>query len=122
MTDRWQAQYNFWSSFGVPAYEESAVPDRDDNDFPYITYQPKSAGFNSDVASGAEIWTRSESWLQADTLADAIEARLKNGGEIVPYTGGALWVTAEAPFAQNLGDPDDDKIKRKIISVVWRFA
>ena len=25
-------------------------------------------------------------------------------------------------FAQNLGDPDDDKIKRKVLNVVWHFA
>lgn len=122
MSDRWEAQYLFWSSFGIPAYEESAVPDRDDITFPYITYQPMSAGFDRDVSGGASIWTRSDSWYTADTIADTIEARLKNGGEVMPYTGGMLWITAEAPFAQNLGDPDDDKIKRKVLNVVWHYA
>ena len=126
MADRWEAQYGFWASFGIPAYEESSVPDRDELQrlgiTNYITYQPMSAGFDRDTSGGASIWTRSDSWYQADTLADTIEARLKNGGEVVPYTGGMMWITAEAPFAQNLGDPDDDKIKRKVLNVVWHFA
>lgn len=126
MADRWEAQYNFWASFGIPAYEESSVPDRDElkrlGITSYIAYQPVSAGFDQDVSGGASIYTRADSWLQADTLADAIEARLKDGGEVVLYTGGMIWVTAEAPFAQNLGDPDDDKIKRKVLNVVRHFA
>ena len=32
------ALHNFWSMFGVPAYEENAVPSGEDGaEFPYIT-------------------------------------------------------------------------------------
>lgn len=120
--DRYEATYSFWASFGVPAYEENAVPDLDDVIFPYITYQAASAGFDGDVPVNASIWTRSLSWLEADTIADLVENRLKNGGENVAYTGGAIWITAETPFAQNMGDPDDDRIKRKLLSVVLHFS
>ena len=37
--DRYEAQYAFWSSFGVPAYEQNSVPDLDDLTFPYITFE-----------------------------------------------------------------------------------
>lgn len=120
--DRWEAQYSFWSSFGVPAYEETSVPDRDDIAFPYLTYSAVAAPFNGDVLANASIWTRSNSWLQADTISDLIEAALKNGGRVVNYNGGMLWITAEAPFAQSMGDPEDDKIKRKLLSVAVHFA
>ena len=120
--DRWEAQYWFWASFGVPAYEQNSVPDLDDVSFPYLTYEAVSAGFDGDTAVSASVWTRSTSWEQADGLADAIEARLRNGGEVVSYEGGMIWVTAETPFAQNMGDPDDDRIKRKVLRVVLHFA
>lgn len=121
MMDRWEAQYAFWSSFGVPAYEASSVPDRDDVTYPYITYEGASAQFDGDVMRNASIWTRSTSWNTADTLADLIESRLKDGGSIISYSGGMIWITAETPFAQSMGDPDDDRIKRKLLSVVYHF-
>lgn len=116
--DKWEAQYGFWSSFGVPAYEENSVPDSDVVTFPYITYQAVSSHFDGNYVVNASIWTRSTSWLMADSLSNAIEARLKNGGEIVPYDAGLLWFTAEVPFSQNMGDPEDDRIKRKRLIVL----
>lgn len=116
--DRWEAQYSFWASFGVPAYEENSVPDLDEVTFPYITYQAVTSPFDGDAMVNASIWTRSTSWLSADQLSDAVETRLKNGGATVPYTGGLLWYTAETPFAQNMGDPDDDRIKRKLLALI----
>ena len=120
--DRWQSQFAFWNSFGVPAYEQSAVPDLDDVDFPYITYPAMTAPFGGDTVASPSIWTRSPSWLEADALADTIEQRLKNGGEVVLYDGGMIWVTAETPFAQSMGDPNDDLIKRKVLTIGLHFA
>lgn len=120
--DRYEAQYSFWSSFGVHAYEENSVPDVDEVEFPYITYQAVSSPFNSDVQVNASIWTRSASWLRADKLTDDIETSLKNGGKVVDYVGGIIWITADTPFSQSMGDPNDDQIKRKLISVTLHFA
>lgn len=119
--DRYEAQYGFWSSFGVPAYERNSVPDYDDLAFPYITYEAAATPFEGEVAISASIWTRSTSWQRADALADAVETRLKKGGEVLRYDEGIVWVTAGNPLAQNMGDPDDDAIKRKLISVQLHF-
>lgn len=118
--DRWEAQYSFWSSFGVPAYEENSVPTG--AVMPYITYQAVSAPFDGDTSPSASIWTRSTSWLTADTLSDTIEAALRNGGHVIRYREGIVWATAESPFAQNMGEPNDDLVKRKLLSVVLHFA
>lgn len=120
--DRYQTQYAFWSSFGVEAYEENSVPDEDEVEFPYITYQAMASPFDDNGGVTASIWDRSTSWLTADTLADAIETRLKDGGQVISYEGGVIWITADSPFAQNMGDPDDDRIKRKRLAVVLHFA
>lgn len=122
MTDRWQAQYNFWASFGVPAYEEHSVPDADEVTFPYITYEAETAGFDQGTVVAASVWTRSTSWAQADAISDIIEDRLKNGGVLESYTGGWIWFTPEFPFSQNIGDPDDDRIKRKRLAVQLQFV
>lgn len=121
MMDRYEALYGFWSSFGVPAYEENSVPERKDLTFPYITYNAVASPFDSDTVVNASIWTRSTSWLEADTLADAVERELKNGGKILSYATGIIWITPETPLAQSMGDPDDNLIKRKLLTVELHF-
>lgn len=118
--DRWQAQYSFWSSFGIPAYEENSVPAQ--AAFPYITYEASASGFDENDYVSASIWTRSTSWKQADTLADTIEAAIEYGGKILLYNRGMIWVTAGEPFSQNMGDPNDSEVKRKLLSVTLHFV
>lgn len=121
--DSYEAQFGFWSSFGVPAYEENSVPTGDGYpNYPYITYEAVSGGFNADIFVNGYIWTRSPSWVAADKLADQIKAELKNGGKLVPYDGGAIWITAEDDFAHNMNDITDNMIKRKVINVVLHFS
>lgn len=120
--DRWESQYSFWASFGVPAYEENSVPDRDEITYPYITFPRVIAGFNGRASVTPSVWTRSASWEQADTLANAILARLGEGGEQIAYSGGTIWVTADPnSFAQGMGDPEDDLIKRHRLLVYYDF-
>lgn len=119
--DRHEAQYSFWSSFGVPAYEQNSVPDLDVVTFPYITFSAVTTPFDGDVSINASIWTRSTSWLAADNLSDLIESRLKNGGAVISYNGGIIWITPGTPLSQNMGDPDDDAIKRKLLTVDLHF-
>ena len=119
--DRWEALYAFWASFGVPAYESNSVPDLKEIAFPFISYDAVSAAWDSNALCNASVWTRSSSWAAADALADAIEARIF-GGCNIPYDGGTIWITPESPFAQSMGDPDDDRIKRKLLSVVYHFS
>lgn len=119
--DKWEAQYKFWSGFGVPAYEQNSVPDADHVVFPYITYEAASSTFNDDAYLTASIWTRSVSWLEADTISDSIESALNNGGSIVPHDDGAIWYTAGNPFSRSMGDPNDSLVKRKYLSVTAHF-
>ena len=123
MVDKWQAQYNFWSMFGIPVYDATSVPDGDDApEFPYITYNGINSMFDEDAMSTASIWTRNTSWREADSISDQILSTLKNGGIAVPYTGGIIWFTAGVPFSQNMGDPNDDLIRRKILNVTLHFC
>ena len=125
MVDKWQAQYNFWNQFGVPAYKDTDVPDSDwiakNHGFPYITYQSAGGGFGELIPINASIWDRNTSWENADRLSDEIEHYIRTTTGY-PYSGGMIRVyIGETNFSQDLGDPDDDLIKRKILSVVFEF-
>lgn len=129
--DKYQALYRFWASFKVadtdetyiPAYEENSVPDadKDNSQFPYITYQAASSVFNGAFSASASVWTRSTSWAQADTIANRIETALKDGGIVLHYDDGTIWISIDSTFAQNMGDPDDNMIKRKLLTVTYNF-
>lgn len=119
--DKWEAQYQFWSGFGVPAYEQNSVPDADHVIFPYITYEAASSSFDEEAYVTASVYTRSTSWEEADRISDLIETKLKNGGFVILCDAGGVWFTIRPPFSQSTGDPNDDMVKRKIISVTLHF-
>ena len=121
--DKFEALYSFWSSFGIPAFEENSVPTGDDYpDYPYITYEVATGGFNSAISVNGYIWTRSNSWEEADEITEEIATRLKYGGELYPYDGGSLWITAQDNFASNMGDYTDNMIKRKVLNVTLNYS
>lgn len=117
--DRWEAQHKFWSSFGVPAYEEHSVPDN--APFPRITYEAAVSTFENLVSITASVWTRTSSWKDADTIAEAIEEHIKHMG-CPEVEGGRYRVyIGDTTFAQRLDDPADDQIKRIILNVTMEF-
>lgn len=121
--DKWEAQYAFWRRFGLPVYEENSVPTGADRpEMPYITYNAVNSTFGTDASGNASIWTRAYSWAQADELANAVEAVLKDGGAIQRYDGGALWYSPDTVLIQSMGAPNDNLVKRKLISVVVHFS
>ena len=116
------ALYNFWSMFGIPAYEENAVPTGEGGaEFPYITYQVVTDSFGNDVALTGSVWYRSTSWKEANAKAQEISNTLSRGGVTVACDGGIIWLRRGVPFAQSMGDDSDDQIKRKYINLVAEF-
>ena len=113
------AIYQFWSSFGLTAYEENAVPT--DAIFPYITYQLVTDSFDREIPLTASIWYRSESWTAINAKTEEISQKISRGGKIIPCDGGAIWLKRGQPFAQNMGDESDNLIKRKYINITAEF-
>lgn len=117
--DRWQALYDFWSRFGIPAYEENSVPD--DAAYPYLTYEATVGGFESVLSLSASIWDRTtRGTVFVDGKADEIERFIKQMGCPV-IDGGRYRVFTDGTFAQDMGDPDDKLIKRKLLTVYFEF-
>ena len=113
------AIYQFWSGFGLTAYEENTVPD--DATFPYVTYQLVTDSFASEVAATASIWYRSESWTAINAKTEEISQKISRGGKIIACDGGAIWLKRGQPFAQNMGDESDGLIKRKYLNITAEF-
>ena len=109
------AIYQFWSNFGLTAYEENTVPT--DAAFPYVTYQLVTDSFDRDVAATASLWYRGESWTAINAKTEEISAHIGLGGKIIKCDGGRIWIKRGQPFAQNMGDESDDLIKRKYLNV-----
>lgn len=119
--DKWQAQHDFWSSFGVDAFEEHSVPDDKKNVYPRITYEAATSTFEDLVAITASIWNRSTSWTKLDEIADQIERYIKSMG-CPEINGGRYRVfIGNTTFAQKMNDPEDDQIKRILINVTFEF-
>ena len=113
------AIYQFWSSFGLTAYEENTVPT--DADFPYITYQLVTDSFDREIPLTASIWYRSESWAGINAKTEEISQKISRGGKVIPCDGGAIWLKRGQPFAQSMGDESDDLIKRKYLNITAEF-
>ena len=113
------AIYQFWSGFGLTAYEENTVPE--DAAFPYITYQLVTDSFDREVAAAASLWYRGESWTAINAKTEKIARFIGGGGCLIDCDGGFIWLKRGSPFAQNMGDESDDLIKRKYINVTVEY-
>lgn len=113
------AIYQFWSGFGLAAYEENTVPS--DAVFPYITYQFVTDSFDREVAATASIWYRSERWTDINSKTEEISQKIGRGGKVIPCDGGAIWLKRGQPFSQSMVDESDDLIKRKYLNITAEF-
>lgn len=116
--DKLQAYHNFWSSFGIPAYDELTVPD--ERETPYITYQTASNDFNNTMPLTASIWYRGRSWVDVTAKEKMIAERIGRGGACVSYDDGAFWIVKGNPWAQRMDDPDD-MIRRIVLQFSIEF-
>lgn len=116
------AIHNFWGNFEIPQYEENTVPsDEDKPSFPYITYTLTTDSIGNEIALNASIWYRSESWKPINNKTQEISDYIGRSGKLIECDGGAIWLRRGTPFAQNMGDENDDKIKRKYLNVIAEY-
>lgn len=117
------AIYQFWSSFGLDAYEENAIYSMlEKPQFPYITYELNTDSFgDNDIALSASLWYHSHKWVNANAKAEEISAEIGRGGKFVQCDNGYIWIKRRSPFSQAMGDDSDDMIKRILISISVEF-
>lgn len=113
-----QAIQKFWSSFGLPAYDQYTVPLS--AQMPYITYSVSERDFGYPVALTASLWYRSQSWEEIELKSYEI-AKAISSGQVYPIDGGYLWIYKGSPFAQRLADNADDTVRRIVLNISAEF-
>ena len=97
-----EALQQFWSSFGLKAYDESTVPTGENApEPPYITYNVQTDSIGGILLLTGSIWYRTSSWKEIE--------------------GGYMRVQKGNPFAQRMADPSDDMIRRMYINITVEF-
>ena len=118
--DSWQAQDAFWNSFGIPAFEESTVPE--DAELPYITYSAEYGFFEIETQLTASIWYKGMSWRDISKKATEIRDRIVSlQGSAIKVDGGymRLYITT-VPFAQRMAD-EDATVRRIVVTIGAEF-
>lgn len=115
-----QAIHKFWSSFGIPAYDEQTVPS--EAVMPYITYRVVTDSIGNAVNLTGSIWYRSTSWVEvSNKSAEIARAVGQYGFTKEKLDDGWMWMTKGTPFAQRMSDPEDDMIRRIYLNVQAEF-
>lgn len=114
-----QALHAFWSGFTWPAYDETSVPDG--AQFPYITYEVRSDEFGRPVASSASLYDRTSTWKNVTEKEMEIAEAIGRGGKMIPFEDGAFWIEKANPWAQRVGEPSDEKVRRIMLNVTIEY-
>lgn len=93
----------FFSGFGLPAYQESTVPE--DVQLPYISYSISSPEWNQKASMYVQVWDRSTSNIGIIRTADQITQAI-GGEKRIPLDGGYLVIWPETPLIQIQADGD----------------
>ena len=120
--DKEQALHDFWSGFGLTAYDENSVPDNamSIENGHYLTYNVSTAALDEPLPLTASLWYRDMSWAAITQKANAISEAIGLGGVLVPYAGGAIWICRGSTFSQRLAD-DDNTIRRIYLNVMAEY-
>ena len=118
--NKWEAQQEFWGSFGIPAYDEQTIfTEGDQPALPHITYQSFGGNLGQTVTLSASLWYKSTKMRDIKAKADEIEKYIKQNEPLVfPLDHGYLWikVPTDTPFAQPIGS-ENDKTNRVVLTV-----
>ena len=115
--DKWSAQKVYWSSFGLPAYQEDTVPD--DAKMPYLTYQPVNGQLGGTLNASAHLYYRGTSWTaimqEVTQMEKAIDRQMFIDGGIMKIR------KPLSNFAQPMPESADKKVRRMMLTVEIEF-
>lgn len=118
--DKAQAIDQFWSGFGLPAYDENTVPD--DAVMPYITYSVSTGSIEDFVLLTASVWYRSTRWREITLKVNEIENMINTASPLaIKIDGGRAYFTKGTPFSQRMAEPGDDMTRRIYLQINAEF-
>lgn len=114
--DKWQAQQEYWESFGLDAYDVNTVPD--DAQMPYITYEAVIGSLDGVIPATASVWYRSHSWA---SISQKQTEMSKTMDRQIKIDGGYMKVRKSDNEAQRMSDPESALIRRIVLNVEIEF-
>lgn len=118
---REKALHQFWSGFGLTAYDEQTVPTGDIAPaLPYITYEVVTDNLNHPVSISGSVWYRSTSWTEVTNKANQIAESIGYGHKTIKIDGGYMYLTRGTPFMQRIAD-EGDSIRRIMINLTCEY-
>ena len=116
--DKGQAIQAFWSSFGLPAYEQTDVPD--DAEMPYITYDVSTAAIDEPISLTASLWYRSTRWAEisqkSEEIARLITTKITVNGQAADQQGLILVTAADTQMSDT-----DETVRRIVLNIQAEF-
>lgn len=114
------ALHEYFSSFGIPAYPVSSVPE--DTVFPWLTYELVTSSWEQgEVALVLNLWYYTESEAKPNAKAEEISKAIGMGGALLPCDDGVIWLKRGSPWCQSLQDATDPMIKRRYINITAEY-
>lgn len=115
-----QAIHQFWSGFGLPAYDVNTVDE--DAEMPYITYDVSTGSIGDFILLTGSLWYRSTSWNVITQKAHEIEEYLTTmSPPAIKIDGGRAYFTKGTPFSQRMSEPGDDLVRRIYLQINAEF-
>ena len=108
----------FFEGFNVPVYDENTV--EKGASLPRLTYAYAEGDFENPVSIAVSVWDRSYMWTRVTALKEAIANAIPQGGVLLDYDGGKIWLKRGTPFAQRMSD-ENDAIRRIYINLEAEF-
>lgn len=99
-----KAVYQFFSSFGIPAYDQNAVPD--DAELPYITYYVPEPEWGRQCTGYAQVWYRTKSRATVNAKTDQIVSAIGDRGIKLECESGYVMLRPETPLVTPVKDGD----------------
>ena len=124
--DKAQALFSFWSGFGWPAIDEQSGMDSATAEMleirdRYISYETAEGSLGDEIPLTASLYHRSTSWAEVEAKTKQISETIGWGGLVLPIDGGKLWLKRGSPFAQRMGDGNNNDWRRIVLSVTAEF-
>lgn len=120
-----KALYAFFSSFGIPAYPDTAVLNENgepDVVLPYLTYTPIFDAWGGEpVSLTVNLWYRTESEAGPNAKAQELSEAIGYSGKMLKCDEGFIWLKRGSPWCQNLSDETDPAIKRRYINMTAEY-
>mgnify|MGYP004696397443 CR=1 FL=1 len=114
-----KALNQFFNSFGIPAFPETAVPD--EQEMPYITYPFAFSRFDDlPVNLTVYLWYKTESEATPTAKGMEIINTIGRGGCTVEVDGGYIWLTTGSPALRPVQD-EDNSIKRRALNITAEY-